>query len=125
MAKDLLTVLALADTMLASERNLASLVAACDRVFGRSLPWAPKVCVALLERTGDNFYFFSRHEIAHILLQLLGRGSGDAGNDEHSEEDGEEDADVAAPPAFVALPPVRRYCIEPPIRPAKEAWLAP
>lgn len=121
MAKDKLTVLALADTMLAAQCTLDGLVAACDRVFGQSLPWAPRVCEALIERTGDNFHFFSRHEIAGLLLQLLGRGPYDVGSD----EDGDNGGEGEEPPDLVALPPVRRYCIDPPLRPPTEAWLAP
>ncbi|OEZ98559.1 reverse transcriptase family protein [Duganella sp. HH101] len=113
-----LTVLALADTMLASERNLDSLIAACGRVFGAPPPWASEVCAALIERTGENFYYFSRHEIAGILLQLLSNG-GDDNEDNDDVDDGDEEA-----PEPMELPPIRRYCIDPPIRPPKDAWLA-
>jgi len=109
-----LTALALADTMLASAGDVDSLVAACSRVFGAPQPWAPKLCAALVERTGDNFHYFSRHEIADILLQLLGHVVGD------DEED--DDGDDAQP--FIALPAVRRYCIDPPIRPPQAEWSA-
>jgi RNA-directed DNA polymerase len=104
-----LTALALADTMLASEPSLENLVAACGRVFDASLPWAPKVCQALIDRTGENFHHFSRHEIADILLRLLGHGW-------YELED--------EVPDFIELPPVRRYCIDPPIRPPKDEWIA-
>ncbi len=98
-----LTVLALADTLLASDRSLGSLVAACGRVFDMSPLWVPQVCAQLIERTGDNFHYFNRHEIADILLQLL-------------QNDDEPDS--------MALPEVRRYCIDPPIRPPQAAWIA-
>lgn len=109
-----LSVLALADTMLASDHNLDTLIAACGRVFGAPPPWAAEVCAALIERTGENFYYFSRHEIADILLQLL---NGD------DEGDGDEDEEAEAP-APLELPEVRRYCVDPPIRPPKDAWVA-
>ncbi len=113
MTNDRLIVLALADTMLASERSLESLIAACHRVFGASPPWVPGLCEGLIERTGDNFHYFSRHEIAGILLQLLGRGW-----------DYDDDEVGDAPPPFIELPGVRRYCIDPPIRPPMAAWRA-
>ncbi|WP_374586344.1 reverse transcriptase family protein [Pseudoduganella sp.] len=104
---DKLAVLALADTLLASDGSLPALLAACSRVFEVPLPWAPRVCGALIERTGENFHFFSRQELADILWHLLGR----------------DDAGLAALP-FTELPPVRRYCLDLPQQPPKPAWLA-
>ena len=98
-----LNALALADTMLATDGTLPSLLAACGRAFNVSPLWAPKICMQLLERTGDNFHYFSRQEIAEILLQLLDSSSEDQ---------------------FLELPDVRHYCIDQPIRPPKPAWLA-
>jgi RNA-directed DNA polymerase len=121
MTNDRLTVLALADTMLASERSLESLVAACGRVFDASPPWASAICEALIERTGENFYHFSRQEIADILLQLFGRELHEVDDDEETGDGGDEDA---AQLPFIELPQVRRYCIDPPIRPPKAAWVA-
>ena len=109
MAVYKLNALALADTMLASEPSLENLVAACNRVFDAALPWAPKACVALLGRTGEHFQHFSRHELADILLHLLGHGW-------YELED--------EVPPFIELPPVRRFCIDPPIRPPKAEWIA-
>ncbi|WP_426103809.1 reverse transcriptase family protein [Massilia sp. TSP1-1-2] len=103
--------LALADTMLATDASLVSLVACVAHVFDAALPWAPGVCAALLARTSDNFHYFSRHELAAILLELVGRGG-------HATPD-----DVPAAP-WIALPAVRRYCIAPPLRPPAPAWLA-
>ena len=114
-----LTALALADTMLASDGSLQGLVAACGRVFDMSPLWTPRICAALIERTGENFQHFSRHEIAGILLQLLGRGNGDDGEDGEDEDGGD-----IAEQELLELPEVRRYCIVPPIRPPKAAWLA-
>jgi RNA-directed DNA polymerase len=137
MPKDLLAALALADTMLASECSVASLVAACTRVFDAPQPWAPAICTALLKRTGENFYYFNRHEIADILLDLLSGGSDqdDPDTDTDTDTDGEGDGDLGEedsetadfhkePPAVIKLPEVRRYCIDLPIRPAQDQWLA-
>ena len=107
-----LTVLALADTMLASDRSQDSLIAACGRVFDMSPLWAPRICAALIERTGENFHYFDRHEITDILLHLLGRAGGD--NPEQYDE----------VPDRLELPEVRRYCTDPPIRPPLAAWVA-
>lgn len=115
-----LTALALADTMLATDGSPESLVAACERVFDAALPWAPGVCVALVLRTGENFHYFSRHELADILLELLGRTHADF-DDEDDDYDDDEDDDA---PPFIELPEVRRYCLDQPIRPPKPEWLA-
>lgn len=109
-----LTVLALADTMLASSGDLDSLVAACARVFDADLPWAPAICTALVERTGEHFHYFSRHELADILLALLGH--------RFSDDDEDADSDLDALPDPIILPPVRRYCIDAPIVPPAPAW---
>lgn len=107
-----LTALALADTMLAGAATHAALAAACCRVFDTPMPWTPAVCAALLERTGAHFYDFSRQELADLLLQLL-FGVLVEGDDSNGD----------VPPVIV-LPPVRRYCIEAPLRPPPPAWLA-
>ncbi|WP_229263061.1 hypothetical protein [Duganella dendranthematis] len=123
MAIEKLTLLALADTMLAAEASLASQLAACTRVFDAPQPWAPQVCAALLERTGDNFHYFSRQEIADILLQLLVPARAQSDADANDAED-DADADFDSAPLVTDLPPVRRYCIDPPIRPPQADWLA-
>lgn len=120
MPNDKLTALALADTMLASERSVECLVAACLRVFDAPQPWAPQLCAALLKRTGDNFHYFNRNEIAAILLDLLAGRSGGADGDDIGEDAG----GVGQGPAIIKLPAVRRYCVDPPVRPPKEPWLA-
>ncbi|MGW8393685.1 reverse transcriptase family protein [Pseudoduganella sp. HUAS MS19] len=119
MNTEKLTVLALADTMLATDGSPENLVAACNRVFDAELRWAPRVCMALVIRTGDNFHYFSRHELAGILLELLGRGYVDFDEDDEEYEDGEDEL-----PPFIELPEVKRYCLDQPIRPPKPAWLA-
>ena len=100
-----LTMLALADTMLSTDGSMEALLAACHRVFDASLPWAPRVCIGIVERTGENFHYFSRHELAGIIRHFLGR-----------------DGDAVFP--LAELPAVRRYCLDPPNRPPKPAWLA-
>ncbi|MTW12582.1 RNA-directed DNA polymerase [Pseudoduganella eburnea] len=113
MNTEKLTALALADMMLATDGSMASLVAACHRVFDSPQPWSATICAALIERTGDNFHYFSRHELAHILLLLTGRRFDDF-----------EDGDDEPSPPLIELPAVRRYCLNQPIRPPKPAWLA-
>jgi hypothetical protein len=110
-----LTALALADMALASDGRHESLIAACNRVFDAAPPWVPAICAGLIERTGDNFHYFSRHELADILLQLLGHGDSDQ---DHEDEEGD------ASPPFIELPEVRRFCVEAPVSPPKPAWLA-
>ena len=105
------TVLALADMALATDGSLPGLIAACNRVFDAAPPWAPAVCAALVERTGENFHYYSRHELADLLLEGIGRAGGGRG-----------DEDTAPEP--IALPAVRRLCVDPPVRPPQAAWLA-
>jgi RNA-directed DNA polymerase len=116
MDTDKLAALALADTMLASDASLDGLVTAAACVFDTPLPWVPAMCEALLLRTGEHFHYFSRHELAAIMLRLLGRVPED-------EEGGREEDDIALPPR-IALPQVRRYCVDPPRRPPAQGWLA-
>lgn len=115
-----MTVLALADMMLATDGSVDSLVGACHRVFEVTPPWAPKVCAALAAQVGDNFHYHSRHELAALLWQRLGQEGGGEGDDNN---DGDGDAEAAAWPGAMDLPPLRRYCINPPVRPPQPAWL--
>ncbi|WP_035373902.1 reverse transcriptase family protein [Pseudoduganella violaceinigra] len=121
MTTDKLTALALADTMLATDGSMESLIAACNRVFGSRQPWATGICVALIERTGESFHYFSRHELADILLQLLGHQFDD---DEYGEYNDDEFGEEDSSPPYIELPQVRRYCLDQPIRPPKPEWLA-
>lgn len=121
---DKLAVLALADTMLASDGGMAALVAACHRVFAAPQPWAPRVCAALIEHAGENFHYFSRRELADRLWQLLGRATWDGDDDDVDDADDADDPEALAAPPFTALPPVRRYCIDPPLQTPKPAWLS-
>lgn len=74
-----LTALALADMALATDASLQSLIAACKRVFDAEPAWVPAVCAALIERTGEDFHYYSRQELAGLLLECLGHVGGGAG----------------------------------------------
>ena len=115
MTIDHLAALALADTMLASDASLDSLIAATVRVFDQSLPWMPQLCEALLVRTGDNFHYFSRHELAQLIVELA---DADRGND------GVEDDAGLAPRPRIKFPDVRRYCVDPPLPTPVPEWRA-
>jgi len=121
-----LTVLALADMMLATDGNVDSLVGACHRVFDVTPPWAPVMCAALAARAGDNFHYYSRHELAALLWQCLGSGDDGEGDGDQAGDDDAADAEAAAViwPGPMELPPLRRYCIDPPVRPPQPEWLA-
>jgi RNA-directed DNA polymerase len=95
---------ALADTMLAREATLAGLIASAAWSFEISYPWVPAMCEAILTRTGEHFYYFSREELADIIL----------------EDDGFYDAWEPGK----APPQIRRYCLELPVSTEQPAWLA-
>ena len=100
--------------MLATDGSMESLIGSIHRVFDSPQPWAAAICSSLIERTGGNFHYFSRQELADIVLQLLGHQIGDV-------DDGDEDD---ASPPFIELPEVRRYCLDQPMPPPMPAWLA-
>ena len=96
--------LALADAMLANGASPEELAASATAAFGGKHPWIAALCTAILARTGDNFHFFAREELAAIIL----------------------DSDVfhaAFEPGKVA-PQIKRYCLDLPLRPEPDAWLA-
>ena len=115
--------LALADTMLAREARLEALIEAVNWAFDARLPWVAGMCETLLERTGENFHHFSREELASIILGLLGRVEDEWDEDEDEYEEGQDSDDDADVFPFIALPSIKRYCIDLPIRPQAEAWL--
>jgi RNA-directed DNA polymerase len=121
MDNDKLIALALADTLLARDAELAILIDAVNRAFDAALPWVPAMCEALLARTGEHFHYYSRHELADIILALLGRYQ-DGGNDEFDDEELEDEEIDVSP--WIDLPQIRRYCIDLPLRPAPPDWLA-
>jgi RNA-directed DNA polymerase len=118
MDNDRLVVLALADSMLARDASRAGLIAAANWVFDADLPWVPSLCDVLLARAGEHFHSFSRHELADIILMNLGRGDG------FSHDDEDEDERAYDTIAWVNLPPIKRYCLDLPLRPDPPAWLA-
>lgn len=96
--------LALADTMLAREATLAGLIASAAWSFETSYPWVPAMCEAILARTGEHFHYFSREELAEIIL----------------EDEGFYDAWEPG-----KMPPqIRRYCLELPVSTEPPVWLA-
>lgn len=104
--------LALVDTMLARDATPECLIDAANWSFDARLPWVANMCAALLARAGEHFHHFSRHELADIMLTLLGR----------VEASGDDDEPAQFP--WVELPHIKRYCTEPPRRPALPEWLA-
>jgi len=127
MSNDHLIALALADTMLARDAKLDTLIEAANWAFDATLPWVPAMCAGLLERTGDHFHHFSRHELAETILTLLGRCADDNEDDEDEAEDENEDESIDEDFTefpWIKLPPIRRYCTELPLRPEPPAWLA-
>ena len=96
--------LALADTMLAGEASAEGLAASAASALGAAYAWAPAMCAFIMQRTGDNFRYFSRHELAAIIV----------------------DSDVfrAAFKLGKEPPQIRRYCLELPVPPEPDAWLS-
>lgn len=119
MNPDKLIALALADTMLAREGSLENLIDSANWAFDAVLPWVPAMCSSILVRTGENFHYFSRAELADIILKLVGRYDYCDEDDEDEEE--LEDIDVVP---WIRLPKIKRYCTELPLRPDPPAWLA-
>jgi RNA-directed DNA polymerase len=115
--------LALADTMLARDASLASLVDAANWAFDASLPWVPEMCVAILAHTGENFHYFSRHELAELILKLVGRVEEDDCDEDDEDEYIEEIEDFDEFP-WVDLPEIKRYCLDLPLRPEQPEWLS-
>ncbi|MES2316400.1 MAG: reverse transcriptase family protein [Pseudomonadota bacterium] len=105
--------LALADTLLAREARLASLIDGANWAFGAPLPWIPELCEAILARAGEHFHHFTRNELAEAILGVYLRGT-----DEDDEDDIHDDLPWVKPEQ------IKRYCTELPIRPDPPAWLA-
>jgi RNA-directed DNA polymerase len=115
--------LALADTMLARDASLASLIDAANWAFDASMPWVPELCAALLAHTGENFHYFSRYELAELILKLLGRVEEDD-CDEDDEDDYVEEIEDFDEFPWVDLPEIKRYCLDLPLRPEQPEWLS-
>ena len=124
MNTDKLVALALADSMLARKASRGGLIEAANWVFDTALPWVPSLCDVLLARTGENFHDFSRHELADIILKILGRGDGDSDSYDDDDDEDEEDEGAYDVIEWVKLPPIKRYCLDLPLRPDPPDWLA-
>jgi RNA-directed DNA polymerase len=123
MKNDKQLALALADTMLAREAKAASLIEAVNWAFDAVLPWVPAMCEAVLVRTGANFHYFNRHELADIILKLLGRSDG-CGHDDEEDDEFEDDEKVYDEFPWIKLQQIKRYCLDLPLRPDPPDWLA-
>ena len=124
MNTDQLVALALADTMLARNANLASLIEAANWAFDAALPWVPEMCEAILVRTGENFHYFSREELADIILKLAGRGDDSGYDDDEDEEEYDDEIEDSKVFPWVELPEIKRYCLDLPLRPEQPEWLS-
>jgi len=97
-----LVALALADTMLA--RDAASMEAGIAWALGAEYPWVPSLCAAIRARTGEHFHFFSRAELADIILADDGfYEAWDPGKEE---------------------PRILHYCLDLPLATEPPPWLA-
>ncbi|MBC7686442.1 MAG: RNA-directed DNA polymerase [Bdellovibrionales bacterium] len=96
--------LALADTLLAGEASPDGLAASAASALGTAYAWGPAMCGFILQRTGDKFRYFSRHELAAIIL--------------------DSDAFHAAFEPGKEAPQIKRYCLQLPVRPEPDAWLS-
>ncbi len=94
--------LQLADTMLARDASLVGLIDSCAWAFENTFPWVPDLCASIQARTGEHFYWYSRSELADIIL----------------DHEGFFRAWESAPP-----PQIMRYCLDRPIKPEQPAWL--
>lgn len=56
-----------ADTLLAGEATLYSMLTGANRAFGKNWRWMPAVCKHILQRTSGHVHDFSRQEIADIV----------------------------------------------------------
>jgi retron-type reverse transcriptase len=104
MTQRKLVALALADTFLARDASLEGLIESATWTLGRKWRWIPSLCKALRKRTGEHFHYFSRTELAELILEHVGF---------------DEAWDGTAP-----SPQVVRYCLDLPIATEKPGWLS-
>lgn len=95
--------LALADTLLARQPGVASLIDGVVWACGKPWPWIPALCTAIHARCAEYFHHFSREELARIIL---------------------DNAAFLAAWDSPARPQILRYCIDLPIPPEQPAWRA-
>lgn len=72
-----------ADTLLAGEASLDSMLAGADRAFGKKWRWMPALCKHILQRTGESFHYYSRLELADIVETHDDYARAWTGEDEH------------------------------------------
>lgn len=95
--------LALADTFLAGEADIAGLIRSATWALGKKWRWIAPLCRALHKHTGEHFYHFSRRELADLILAHKGFS--------------------AAWKPDREKPLIRRYCLERPVATEKSDWL--
>jgi RNA-directed DNA polymerase len=102
--------LALADACLAREASARGLMKSMRWVLGKKWPWVPALCTKIHQQAGPNFYHYTRHELAAIILADHGfthawkRTSVDNGAS--------------------TVPKIKHYCLDVPIAPQPAPWLA-
>ncbi|MDR3479587.1 MAG: reverse transcriptase family protein [Burkholderiaceae bacterium] len=99
-----LVALALADTFLARDASVAGLIESATWAFGHKWRWIPSLCKAIHKRTGENFYYFSRDELAGLILDH--RSFNDAWK------------------AGGQAPQIAHYCLSLPIATEQPRWLS-
>lgn len=104
MTPKTLVALALADTFLAGDADPAALTERAAWALGRKWRWIPSLCRAIHERTGEHFYFYSRGELADLILAHS--GFSDAWN------------------GSTAAPRIKHYCLDLPRATEKPSWLS-
>lgn len=104
MTQKKLVALALADTFLARDASIAGLIESATWALGHKWRWIPSLCKAIHKRTGENFYYFSRDELAELILDH--RGFNDAWK------------------AGAQAPQIAHYCLSLPIPTEKASWLS-
>lgn len=72
-----------ADTLLAGEASLASMLAGANRAFGKKWRWMPTVCQHILQHTAEHFHDYSRQELADIVEAHDAYDQAWANQDEH------------------------------------------
>jgi len=92
-----------ADTLLAGEATLDSMLAGADRAFGKKWRWMPAVCKHILQRTADHFHDFSRLELADIVEAHDAYDQAWNSQDEH--------------------PRIARYALDPPRAVPRPEWV--
>lgn len=104
MNSQLQLALALADACLAREASAHGLMKSMTWVLGKRWPWIPALCTKIHRLSGPNFYHYTRHELAGLILA----------------DHGFIHACMRAGTTLT----IKRYCLEAPIAPPQPPWLA-